>query len=115
MYSSARHKNCCFLGKNVLQGRAGCVLCGPTHRIITGSDSRCIGLQVGGGDLHSPAQRVLNDFYRSRLSCGRMIKLHAHPPPPSPVSKLDRRHTERLRKRDNLLTGEGVREGGRGA
>jgi hypothetical protein len=38
-------------------------LCGPTHRIITGSDSRCIGLQVGGeGDLHSPAQRVLNDL-----------------------------------------------------
>jgi hypothetical protein len=30
---------------------------------------------------------------------------------PSPVSKLDRRHTGRLRKRDNLLTGEeeGVR------
>ena len=28
------------------------------------------------------------------------------PPPPSPVSKLDRRHTGRLRKKDNLLTGE---------
>jgi hypothetical protein len=27
-------------------------------------------------------------------------------PPPSPVSKLDRRHTGRLRKKDNLLTGE---------
>ncbi len=27
--------------------------------------------------------------------------------PPSPVSKLDRRHTGRLRKRDNMLTGEG--------
>ncbi len=25
-------------------------------------------------------------------------------PPPSPVSELDRRHTGRLRKRDNLLT-----------
>jgi hypothetical protein len=33
-------------------------------------------------------------------------------PPPSPSSKLDRRHAGRLRKRDNLLTGEG---GGRGA
>jgi hypothetical protein len=28
-------------------------------------------------------------------------------PAPSPVSKLDRRHTGRLRKRDNLLTGKG--------
>ncbi len=33
-------------------------------------------------------------------------------PSPSPVSKLDRWHTERLRMRDNLLTGEG--EGGGG-
>ncbi len=33
------------------------------------------------------------------------------PPPPSPVSKFDRRrrHTGRLRKRDNWLTGEGGR------
>ncbi len=30
----------------------------------------------------------------------------------SPVSKLDRRHTGRLRKRDNLLTGEGGWGGG---
>jgi len=29
------------------------------------------------------------------------------PNPPPPDSKLDRRHTGRLRKRDNLLTGEG--------
>jgi hypothetical protein len=35
-------------------------------------------------------------------------------PPLSSFSKLDRRHTERLRKRDNLLTGEGG-EGGGGA
>ncbi len=38
----------------------------------------------------------------------------AAPPPPITVSKLDRRHTGRLRKRDNLLTGEGV-GGGWGA
>jgi hypothetical protein len=40
------------------------------------------------------------------------------PPPSSPPasndSKLDRRHTGRLRKRDNLLTGE-VGRGGAGA
>jgi hypothetical protein len=29
-----------------------------------------------------------------------------------PVSKLDGRHTGRMRKRDNLLTGETVRDGG---
>jgi hypothetical protein len=33
-------------------------------------------------------------------------------PTPHPVSKLDQRHTGRLRKRDNLLTGEGVGGGG---
>jgi hypothetical protein len=33
-----------------------------------------------------------------------------HPPPPHPVSKINRRHTGRLIKRDNLLTGEGVGE-----
>jgi hypothetical protein len=38
-----------------------------------------------------------------------MVRFHAHPLPPSSVSKLDRRHTGRLRKRDNLLPGE---EGG---
>ncbi len=37
------------------------------------------------------------------------------PPPPLPGSKLDRRHTGRLRKRDNLLTGEGGDGGRRGA
>ncbi len=47
----------------------------------------------------------------ARLSRGRIIWLVAQPIPPSPVSKLDRRHTcGRLRKRDNLLTAEGGRE-----
>jgi hypothetical protein len=31
---------------------------------------------------------------------------HPLPPLPPPVSKLDQRHLGRLRKRDNLLTGE---------
>jgi hypothetical protein len=51
-------------------------------------------------------QRVLNDIWGARLSRGRMIWLLAHPLPLSLVSKLDRRHTGRLRKRDDLLTGE---------
>ncbi len=34
-------------------------------------------------------QRVLNDLERTRLSCGRMIRLLVHPTPsPSPISKL---------------------------
>jgi hypothetical protein len=43
-----------------------------------------------------------------------MIRHHA-PPPSSPVHKLDRRHTGRLGKRDNLLTGGGGGGGVRGA
>jgi hypothetical protein len=34
-------------------------------------------------------------------------RLPPPPSPPSPVSKLYRRHTGRMRKRDNLLTGHG--------
>jgi hypothetical protein len=42
------------------------------------------------------------------LSRGRIFWLHAHPiPSPSPVSGSSRRHTAKLRKRDNLLTGGG--------
>ncbi len=42
----------------------------------------------------------------SRLYC--IIRLLTHPlPPPSPGSKLDRRHRGRLRKRDKLVTGGG--------
>jgi hypothetical protein len=42
----------------------------------------------------------------ARLSRGHRIWLLAHPFPTSPNSKLDRRQTERLRKRDKLLTEE---------
>jgi hypothetical protein len=48
-------------------------------------------------------QRILNDLWRNRDSRRRMLWLL--PDPLSPVSKLDRRHRGRLRKRDNLLTG----------
>jgi hypothetical protein len=37
----------------------------------------------------APVQKGLNDLKRAKLSSGRMIRLHAHPPPPSPVSKLE--------------------------
>jgi hypothetical protein len=36
-------------------------------------------------------------------------------PTPSPVSKLDRRHTDKLGKRDNLPAVEGAGGGGGGA
>jgi hypothetical protein len=54
----------------------------------------------------------LNDLQRNGLTRCRMIWLLPHQPPPYPISKLDRRHTGRLRKRDNLLTGEGGGGGG---
>jgi hypothetical protein len=57
----------------------------------------------------------MNDLQRAWLSLGRMIWLLGHPLPPSPVSKLDRRHTGRLRKRGKLFTGEEAKGGGRGA
>ncbi len=49
---------------------------------------------------------LLNDLLRARLSRGCMIWLLAHPL--SCCSKLDQRHTGRLRKRGKLLTGEGM-------
>jgi hypothetical protein len=51
--------------------------------------------------LHCCTQRVMSDIQRARLSRGRIFWLLAHPPR---VSKLDRRHTGRLRKKDNLQT-----------
>ncbi len=48
--------------------------------------------------------RELNNLWRARLSCDRKKRPHAHPLLLS-VSWTDRRHTRRLRKRDNLLTG----------
>jgi hypothetical protein len=57
-------------------------------------------------------QIVLNDFIEGHAFL--LSRLLAQPlPTRSPVSKLDRRHIGRLRKRDNLLTekrGRGVRE-----
>jgi hypothetical protein len=57
-------------------------------------------------------QRVLNDLWMTRLSRCRVVWLLHHPLslPPSTVSKLERRHTGRLRKRDNLLKGERMRD-----
>ncbi len=44
---------------------------------------------------------------RLRLSCGRMIRLHAHPLPPSPVSKLPLLLSLPVCRLSSLLTGEG--------
>jgi hypothetical protein len=46
-------------------------------------------------------QSVLNDLLMTRLSRRRMIWLLPHHLLPPPVSKLEQRHTGRLRKRDN--------------
>jgi hypothetical protein len=58
--------------------------------------------------MQAATQRILNDLQRAKLSRCHMIwlLLYLTPPPPPPVSKLDRRRTERLRKRHNFPTGE---------
>jgi hypothetical protein len=56
-----------------------------------------------GAELEN--QRVLKDLWTAK-PFSESYNL-APPPPPSPASKLDRRHAGRLRKRDNLLTGKG--------
>ncbi len=59
---------------------------------------------------YSLNQRVLNGLYMTRLSRYRMIRLLPHPFPT--ISDIDRRHTGRMRKRDNLLTEKGGGGGG---
>jgi hypothetical protein len=59
------------------------------------------------------SQRVLNDLKRAKLSRSRLIRLHARPLlRSSPLTKLDRQQTGRLRKRQ-LADWRGG--GGRGA
>jgi hypothetical protein len=58
--------------------------------------------------LHPTGTKRLDDLERTSLFRRRIIWLLPHPITP-PVNKLDWRQTGRLRKRDNLLTGEGGR------
>jgi hypothetical protein len=55
-------------------------------------------------------QRVLNDLRWPGFLAVAWFSSSSTPSLPSLVSKLDRQHTERLRKRDKLLTGRGVGE-----
>jgi hypothetical protein len=50
-------------------------------------------------------------FVLSRLLFMIWLIAYKPPPPPSHIRKLDRRHIGRLRKRDELLTGEGEEVG----
>ncbi len=55
---------------------------------------------------HGPREYWMIEWLRARPFRSRMIWLLALPPLPSTVAKVGRRHTGRLRKRDNMLTGE---------
>jgi hypothetical protein len=55
----------------------------------------------------------IRGFIEDQASSSSYDLAPSYPPPPSPVSKVDRRHTGRLRKRNNLQTGEGLRGWGR--
>jgi hypothetical protein len=50
------------------------------------------------------AAKSIEYNWGTRLSRRRMVPAPAPPPSPFPVSKLDRPHIGRMRKRDNLLT-----------
>ncbi len=59
-----------------------------------------------------PSSESIYDFDLLRTRLSSRPGSPPHPPLPSPVSKIDRRHTERLRKRDSLPMerGKGVGE-----
>ncbi len=66
-------------------------------------------LKIERRKAKTQTQRVFNDLQRTRLPDRRMIWLLPPPPLPRPplARQLNQRHTGRLRKRGNLLTGEG--------
>ena len=77
------------------------ILCSDVYILLQYRIKKC--------SLMNPTQRVVSALQRARLSRPRAIWLLPHPSP-----KFDRRHKGRLRKRNNLLTGEVV-GGGEGA
>jgi hypothetical protein len=90
------------------------------HIVNMLSDSSCFSdnvasgsaLPEGGEECRAKKfwwKRVLNGSKKKRLSRRRLIWFLPHPlsTVSTTVSKLDRRHTGRLRKRDNLLTEDG--------
>jgi hypothetical protein len=78
------------------------------NTLPTGSNTLLNSMQLG------QSQRIPNDLKRTRLSCGRMIRLIAHPLPPSPVSNMSLFLGLSVCRRSSLLTGEGG-GGGQGA
>ncbi len=80
-------------------------------------------MQFGGKPKKRGPEQQVGQYFKESMDCfiegqtfsWSYVLSPPHPPPPSPVSgKLDRRHTGRQRKRDNLLTEE-KGKGGRGA
>ncbi len=60
-------------------------------------------------------QRAMNDLYRTRLFCGRIIRLLAHPPSPLCRQQVASFTQSSCVRRSSLLTGEKGGGGGRGA
>ncbi len=77
--------------------RQDCTHCTPWPRSLPGISSVLFAFDIDGS-----LQRV------SGFLAVVIWLLLLPPPPRCPVSKHDQRHTGRLRKRRNLLTGEGV-------
>ncbi len=83
------------------------------HFFITPCFPRCESFYVESFTILLVIQRVLNELWRTRLACGRMIRV-AHPLSPSPVSNLFLFLNLPVCRRSSLLTWGGGR-GGRGA
>jgi hypothetical protein len=88
-YSSLFYKMCRFL---MVKGTEVCAKLKQIPYVVAGEGSKLL-LQKICSNMYIP--------YTSKL----WLWFGSSPTPP--VSKLNRRHTVRLRKRDNLLTGEG--------
>ncbi len=70
---------------------------------------------MGSGVLYEGPQRVLNDYRGPAFLAVEWFGSSPTPSHPTPISKLDRRHTWRLRKGNNLLTADREEGGWRGA
>ncbi len=86
-------KGCKFTSKT-LHGRRFWKMC-FTSLCLSGYCTKCV------------LPSVLNDLWKTRLSCGRMIGLLANPLPLPPVSKLSLFLRLPVSHRSSLLTGEG--------
>ncbi len=91
----------------------GTYVLSTAHLIV--SEDLLLDWFVPWGTPATPPSSESNEWFIKRQAFSPVLWFcSSSTPSPSPVRKADRRHTGRLRKSDNLLTGEGGEGGGRG-